>query len=717
MSKTRFPVSLTRAINELNTVVAEQRNIVSGDVVKGTYSQESVGEFITHFEDQTRDITHQVSEVMRSLDPEGAASLEGNTEALRAGVIAAMASSNASEYHTAALSSMSREGSISLEGLFSGLGGEIHAAEDGAYSQESFDTTQLANFAAQSIAYNVLAARQDSFSEAFFPTKVIAPSEGGLSIEVDKQEVLDYMYHDKPGVSRGDKRHNLVNAFADHNILNVEATELVPYALPDNSTDKFFVDSGVVATANREIMGESVATRPLKLGKAINLLSLSSHPGLIDNGVLDITDQIAPGMALNKLYMQLTETGTPDTIEVIPFNVSRMTRTQFKKSAEGSGREVTLNFITDSLTLGADTKTIAGVNTNLLKTVVADANVTATLRVSVTGSGNLDTGSITVSATDIEVDGVYDADGGSLSLTAGAGKAVVDRLEALAANFIGFDLSARRSNSNWRSTGAIIDVTPHKETYAIVPGYPISVLSAAGANAEGSKISGMVNAARIRNSNNAVTMLLNYAEQLEAAKESIQKGVKVDLIGAARHLVTPFYGSETIDVAARISSISSHERAMDVARVLVDAIRNHAYKMYRDANYGPALAIASSGTADKPKVLIGCDAVIERHLNIIADARLMGEHMDYEVVSTNDRRMTGKIVLTFTRNRPGSDDLLSFGVHAYVPELIQRVNVSRGGQTHQQDRVIPRSIHVPVLPVMSVLEVTNLEEALGNTGA
>jgi hypothetical protein len=225
----------------------------------------------------------------------------------------------------------------------------------------------------------------------------------------------------------------------------------------------------------------------------------------------------------------------------------------------------------------------------------------------------------------------------------------------------------------------------------------------------------MINAARVRNSNNAITTLLNYAEQLEAYTEAMSRGVKTDILGAGRHVVRPFFFTNTINVADRVTSISSHERAEDVSRVLVDAIRDAAYRMYRDSNYGPALDLANAGTETKPVLLIGCDAVTARYLNVTADERLMGGEMDYRIVSTNDDRMEDNIFLTFTRERPGSEDGLSFGVHAYMPELIQRVTTNRGGSTAKNDRVVPRNIHVPVLPVMSRLEVLNLKEAVTNT--
>lgn len=692
---------------------------VTDGVAKGAYSQESAQDFNQHFDTQTQGLRQIVSDAMSEIDPgfSQEAMSADMSEPMRAGLIAALASrKGAAQYHKQALASQNNDRNLSLESIFNGVGGEVNVAEANAYSQESFDETELANFAAQNIMYNVLASRQDPFAEAFFPTKVVTPAEAGIKITVDRQEVLDYAQHKTDGSSLGEKRSNLIDAFADASILNRPATELVPWAKEDNSNDGYFVANDDVAARSVELSGHAVRTRPLKMGKRVNLLGISSHPGLIDNGVLDVTDQIANGMRLTNLYVKLVDsTATPATVEIVKLGVGNMTRTQFKKSHEGKGREVVLNFISDAVVIDSASKTPAGAALALLASQVATPDLTVQLSLSVSGSGNLNEGTVDVHSSPVRVESVVDSDGSVLSLSEGAGKAVVDRLEALSASVIGYDLNARRSNSNWRSTGALIDVTPYTESYAIEPGYPISVLTPTDDTQNGAKISGMVNAARIRNSNNAITTLINYGEQLEAYQQAMLRGVKLDIVGAGRHVVKPFFASDNLDVAARVTSISSHERAEDVSMVLVDAIRDMAYRMYREANYGPALDLANAGTQTKPIVLIGCDAVVQRYLMVSGDDRLLGEMVDYRIVSTNDTRMTDSIYLTFTRERPGSEDGLSFGVHAYIPELIQRVTTNRGGSTAKNDRVVPRSIHVPVLPVLGHIRVVGLKEAITNT--
>ena len=712
MSKKSFASAMNDILSDLETQFASQGNLVADNVVRGTYSQESLQHFHNDFESQTNSLRTTIIDSIGKLEGFSeldALSMESN-ESINAGLIAGLASRKPRDYHRAALSATASQG-ISLESLASGIGGDVSLVPADSYSQEAFDDTALAGFVNQNVVYNVLASRQDPFSEAFFGTKVLTPAEPGLQITVDKQEVIDYALHPTTGQMLRRNARNLIDAFTDSTVLNRPSTDLIPWAKADNSNASLFAPAAEVATTNVEMGGVNVPTRPLRIGKKVNILGLSQHPGLVDNGVLDVTDQIAPGGRLKAVYLKLTD-GT--STEVFRFNTLNMHRNQFKKAPEGEARDVQLTFITDSLVLDKAALTTAGAASTLLASFLDTQGLVVRLSTSVNALMNLSNGNVDPSGGSVNVEAVVDATGTELSLEEGVGKQVVDAIEGLKAEIEYVDFALKRSNSNWRTVGTLIDVTPVTESFQVEPGYPITVLTPTDEAQNGAKIAGMINAARLRNSNNAVTTLLNYAEQLEAYKEAIKRGVKVDILGAGRHIVKPFFETDVVDVKARVVVEHSAVRSKDVSQVLVDAIREMAYRMLRDSMYGTALDLANAGTATKPVLLIGCDEVTKRWLDIQADPRLLGEHMDYVVVSTPDDRLENTIYMTFTRNRPGSEDGLSFGTHAYIPELIQRVTTQHNGATSQHDRVIPRSVHVPVLPVLARLDIVNLKEAITN---
>lgn len=713
MSKSRFTEELNSALKTLEVELSGHRGTVTDTVVAGTYSQESAGVMAKNIGHETNGIRSTVVNTLKELLPElsteAMADFSDISESMKAGVIAYLASQEPTEYNKSALGRIASDGSVSLEGLMSGIGGEIETLSESELSMEAFDSTPISNYAPQNIVFNVLASRQDPFAEGFFPTKVLAASEGGLKITVDRQEAIDLATHDRNGNALNDNRRNLIDAYADAELLNRPATELVPYKPEDGSADANFVAAADVAPTVAKVSGHSIRTAPLKMGRSLNLKGVSQHPGLLDNNLLTSDDQIAPGMKLVKLYLKGTHEANS---EVFSVDTQFLGRNQFKKSHEGQGREVVLNFITKAIPFSKMTKTIAGDATALYDAI--PDNYTVSLKMSVTGNGNLDSGMIELNSSSITVAAIADADGKEVSLTEGQGADIVALFEARPITAIGYNLSARRSNSNWRSTGLIIDVTPYTESHAIMPGYPISVRTPTDENQNGAKISGMVNAARIRNSNNAVTTLINYGEMLENYQTALKSGVRMDIYGAARHIVKPYYNFTSVDVEDALSNMTSTGRVSDVSNVIVNAIRDEAYRMYRESNYGPALDLAHAGTVTKPKVVIGCDEVVKRYLQMVANESLLGEHMDYEIVGTNDSRMKDQIYMSFTRNRPGSDDGLTFGVHAYVPELIQRVVTSHNNSTVKNDRVIPHNLHIPVLPVLTRLEVVKLKEAVQN---
>lgn len=709
----RFPEKINETIGQLEHTLRAQGVDVNQRVIEGTFTQEAFGDFKSGFQDQTHGLKAELSATLEEIDPQfkQEAYSQETSESMKAGIIAALASRNPGKYHSQALS-ISDDGLMSLESLQSGIGGELDYQSPDQFSLESFDETELSSFAAQNIMFNVLASRQDEFSEAFFPTKVITPSEGGISVTVDRQEVVNYATHSRDGRSLDLNRRNLIEAFRNSEILDHPATKLVPYTGQDGAKEYMIkeveLEGGDNIDMSRTITigPESVETAPLKINERFNFMGLCQHPGLISNQVLDYTDQIAPGMKVSTVYMQIELDGEK---RIIPFDVSKMSRVEFRKSHEGMGREVVLNFITDSLLVTSETKDIA--QAEPFKGKVGDGYIVH-LGLSINGNGILETGEVEVNASPVRVERVLNPNGEELSLAEGTGKDVKEKIAG--AQVIGYDLDARRSNSNWRNTGPLIDVTPYTEKYAIYPGYPISVLTPTEESQHGQKISGMVNAARIRISNNAITTLENYAEQLDAvARGFFRSNPKTDILGTSRYIVQPFYAEEDIDVASRVLSMHTNERWQDVTFTLVNAIREMAYHMFLESNYVSALSLASGGTNTKPKVLIGTDIETERYLNPgDGNFHLFNNEMDYKIVSTMDERMEGKIYMTFTRERPGSEDGLSFGVHAYIPELIQRVTTQRQGATTRNDRVIPRSVHIPVLPILARLNVRNLREAI-----
>jgi hypothetical protein len=578
----------------------------------------------------------------------------------------------------------------------------------GQPAMEAFDERELSTHLPFSVAFAAFAARQDEFAEAFFPTVVITPDQAGLDIEITIPKVFTNGNHPANGVATDFGKRNLIEAAVNFEILKDEATKLVPAVAVDGSNAAIFVPEAKRGNRFIRVAGVDVPTRPLAVGKEINLISASAYAPLLGNGVLNHTDAVDSSIVLEDVLISWGDAGDAG----VKFDTLHLPRNAFNKSVEGNYREMQLNFGSKHLIVDATKEAVDGTVPDAFAAVVSN-NYKVYLDVSLAGSLNTEFSTVKLGSFPVTVDKILDANGNEVGLSAGAGAAVKAALEA--GTVIGYTLKANRTNSNLRTRGHVVDTTVERERHTIPLGSPIIYPSPVHATGRDSDIKVAINAARFRNSNMAVTALLSYQDALAAVVKGPKRtdGIVPGIAGAGRWVVQPWYESQKLDVSASMTSDKSYERAADVSLTLVNAIRDMAYRMYRDSWYQAALDSASGGSGEKPTLLIGTDSVIERHLMVSGDDRTFGTAFDkFKVVSSLDKRVYGKIFLTFTRGSADPSDVLSFGTHAWMPELTSSLPINRAGATYREAMVQPRNLHVPKLPILGVIEVQNLSKAL-----
>lgn len=694
------------------TIDAQGTDFGSKEITQQVLSMESLqpaelAELIRTSDNITQDIRSAFAGLRPSLEEMGEDGEELTATQLEAGAIAAMAAGNPAEY--AEMATRSRADGAGVDGVVEleagGANGTVDTRE--TPSLESFDERELQKFLPYSIAFNVKASKQDPMSEMFYPTTIVPPEIGGLDVVVRRTLVHNAIQHAASGKRTDWKRKNLIEAAVDHTILADESTALVPTVLANDSNADMFVPAALVARSVRKISNVSVTTAPLIIGKELDLLGLSQHPGLIGAGVIDHTDAIDSAINLEQLYIQL------DADTVIPFSTRRLARSAFVKSVEGDGREMNLQFKSIDLVLDKATTNVAGALPVFLD-AVRTAKYTVRLAVNVTGEFNLQLGNGRLYASPITVESIVDEFGNELSLTTGAGATVVTSLAAAAV--IGYDLKAARTNSNRRTRGLLLDVNDQVFRFHIPLGSPISAPSPAGSNRDSRDLEALISAARVRNTNNAVTRLLNYGDTLKAYVGAVQrKETTPQVEGVGRFLVKPFFETVELDMEAQINSIRDMDRAADVNALLVNTIRDVSYRMYRDSGYQPALNASVNGS-QHPKLLIGTDVVLQRHLMVSGDNRTFGiAFPEFQIESSFDTRMKDTIIVTMTRQgQVEGADPLSWGTHAWIPELASTMMVARDGGTYPEAMVQPRNLHINHLPLMAIIKVKNLDKVLKN---
>lgn len=681
---------------------------------------------------------HQFNEVSRAHDQaiadlkqmyaDANISTEHYTDAQwQAGAVTMLAAGNPGAYARAA----NRTVAASTEGysLVEASGAGFDYRNDPAVSLEAYDDRELMNNLSFSVVFNVQAARQNEFGEAFYPTVVVTPDQSGLDVSVSRTMVFNEIRHDLTGKPTDFQRRNLVEAVIDASILANESTKAIPYYVASGTganADKFVLNT-VVAPFTVNTGNEVILTAPLKPGIDIGLLGLCQPPSVQATGQLDNTDTLDHRIALDKLWLKFVNAGGDESI--ISFDVNRLPRSQFQKSQEGFDRELNLNFITVDLPIDSQTLDISGAVASAAGGALAYLAGTpdrstwiVRLALKVTGDANIELGNVSVNTNVVTIDSIARVDALTGAITAVTEVSDPGAMAALRAaitpsltpaTVVGYTLQAYRSNLNRRTRGLQVTTVTQNERYAIPLGSPVTCPAPVTATRTSTDMAAPITAARIRNDNNAVTKLLAYADTLSALKVSADRRIAVPSVeGIGRHLVRPFFERSTIVVPDIVASLASQERAEDVSAALVNKLREVVYRAYRDSGYQPALDAITGGTGEKPTVLIGTDPVIQRHLMVSGDTRTLSIGFDHQIVTSMDSRVYGKIFITFVRKGQTGPDPMSFGCMAWMPELATNIQMSRNGQVSQETMVQPRSIHINTLPILLVFDIEGLATAV-----
>lgn len=628
--------------------------------------------------------------------------------ALESGAVAALASADPAAYARKALDlqTSAPAGGRLVEPLSDGPAGSMGYST--SVSTEAYDESELFKFQSHSVAFNTLAARQDGFGEGFYPTVVVSADQGGADLAVRRQRVYDGVHRSLVGKATDFGFQNLLSAAVDASILADQSTRLVPYRDPTDPAPENLLDSNAYGEKPVKIAGIDVPTAPYKFGKQIDMIGISGYAPLIGAGILDHTDSVAGRAQLATVYMYGGIDGSSDPLPVIPFNVAGLHRSAFIGATEGRDRELNLQFTFEDGMIQSTTKAVDGSSVALLSGLSTNK---VFFRVSFTGKLDTQFGTLELNAGTVTVTRVLDNTGAEISMTTGAGLTAKNAVEAL--NFVGYDLLAYRTNSNRRTAGKRLDVEVIRERYTVLVGPPVSVQRPATADADSAEMEALVNAVRLRNSNNAVTSLLNYANLLKSVVQG-PTGKVAEVAGLGRLLVKPFFEEMTLDMATSLNSIKTHERAEDISATLVQAIRDLSYRMYQYSEIQAAMDSQNAGSNEAPVLLIGTDQILVRHLMLQGDTRTFGtQFQDARIVVSQDSRLRHQIYVTFTRNN-GLDGLdpLRFGSFLWIPELVSRMPVYRDGGTHQEAMVQARTLHVSHLPVLGRIRVINMPTAL-----
>lgn len=572
---------------------------------------------------------------------------------------------------------------------------------------ESYDEKENRAAAVYTVAYNLQAARQDAFGEAFYPTVVVAPDQQGYHIHINLVNLINGVRRKATGELENWNRHNIVNVIRNPGLINSTSTKIVPVFRAGNESK--FVDAAVLTPSTTEVNGESVQTSALAIGKVFDLIDLSQTDLQLDQGHMDETDSIDTDILMKSIVVKVGD-------DVLKFPTTHLPGAQFHYPVQGDQQRMDVRLETDALSIGKNTKLVDGSALGDLAPIVT-GDLVVYVKTTVTGSVVRDKGETEVNASAVRVVKIIDATGEVHLPSSPAMAAVVALFDG--AQVIGYELDARRTNLNRRSIGQMLETRQDVQAYAVPLLSPFTVKRPQGLQdtTDASDLASLVTLTRAMASGMAVEELFKAADTLKALVKEGRRPVGDNLmvLGIARHLITAHYEYQEIKVDDQVQTRNSAELAANIQGTLINVIRDMVFRAYQMSGYKAAADMLAGGESAKPIVIIGTDQTTGRYLQVTGDLRTIGGGFDeVQIVDTQNEKMKGKIFITFGVKgaADGIPHPLHFGNMAWKPEVTVVLPIHRNGANSKELTVQPSFRHVTNLPILLEIDVKGIPETV-----
>ena len=600
------------------------------------------------------------------------------------------------------------------------IGSELFAddvVEATDLSREAFDGMQTHNALYFSVAYNLLASRQDEFGEAFFPTIVIDPLQSGLVVE-NTFAVL--MNPNITRTARNDKakynKVNIVKIMYDNSVLTLDKNKCIPVYKNDGSLDDLFLKD--FKSVNKET-GEDIVTAPLKVGEKISMLGISQTESMLAKGEMDNTDALDRSIQLRRVYYTINgkKAGDQDAVETFFFDASAFAYNNFVAAPQGHGKDMVLNFSTAALEINADTIKTANGTASEIFTALNQPGIKIKVEVRLSGSANTEYGDVEIYGNTMNIVEVRNATGDILP----SDDQIVTNVKKFLAKLeiVGYTLDAYRTNSNLRTMGHLITIDRYKQEYQIKlrsgmnMNAPIN--NETGRDNDIDYLNTQIQTTQLRTSADAVLTLTRYAEFL---RNSISSGVAKDLetSGIGRFSVHPYYKNISLNLSDYVDSLKSVDRLEDIRSAILNKINDEVVQMDINSNYGAAHRVANNNIPTVKTIIIGTDPRIKHYLAGKEDRIKLSSEVEAIVVSTYNYDIAGKIFVTygvFNNERNTVVNPLNFGNLVWAPTIATDVIRTVSNSTRRDLMTMPRYSHIVNLPILLEFNVSDIENVIG----
>jgi len=580
---------------------------------------------------------------------------------------------------------------------------------DSAYSTESFDNQSLVDHLAISVGLNYKISRQSPAMEMIYRTVPLTPEQGGVDITVPSLYVQNTLRHDLSGDASDFGLRRVMDSTIDHTVLNDNSTALIP-VYTDAGKDKFVAES-VVEPFESVVGRRTVTTSALALNKTINLFGLGQADTIQRVGQSDYTEAMDRNIGVDSVYFAVGGKTIRWDTRGLPFS-------RFVKGPEQGGRQLMLNFPLTTLILGPGSTDYEGtVLTGGVFDIITTGKYKVRLRTVLTGNADVERGTVTVSASQVEVLNVQNEAGDMVPLTTGAGKSIVDGLANL--GVVGWYPDARVTNSNHRHLGLMLNVRTVTERLQTRLRSPFFVPYPVNEERDQTIMDYLTFAVGAYMNNEAVSTLINYHERLMRLTGGLRGAMTagdfelnaLPIEGVGRYLINPYVAEVNINLLNG-QSLETSGNLENANAVLINAVRSIAFEILQNTNYENACRYMDGGDTAQPwKIALVTSPAIKQFFSVSGDTRTLGANLPFQLESDPDSRLRNTMYMTFIREGDGIDPL-NAGVNLMTPTLVSSITTTRNNRVATECVVQPRFQHYNLLPIIVKFNVSGVFELL-----
>lgn len=571
---------------------------------------------------------------------------------------------------------------------------------------ESYDEKEARLSAIYTVAYNLSAARQDEFGEAFFRTIVVPPEQHGFYVQINLIYLINAIRREASGSLHNYNRVNIVHVLRNPELINSESTILHP-VFRDVSKHNF-VDETLVPPQTLVVDNKDLVTSYLAFGKEFSLSGISQTDAQLDVAMADETDSIDTDIKLADVLIKVGD-------DIVRFDMRDFPQAQFHGSQQGDEQRMDLFFNTVDLRLDKLSKTFDSKDLVTLKPLV-DGDWQVKLEIDLYGYVIRDKGDTKLTKGEVKIKKIYNAASEELALTDPAAAAIVALFDD--AELFGYKLDARLTNLNQRHDGQQLETRTEKQSYAVPLLSPFKIKRPQGIGdaTNASDVASLVTLTRAMASGKAVAELLRVRGMLE--RYSKDRSALTDIpkvFGMARHLMQPFFEKSDLDIEAAVNSMNSADLINNIQAVIINALRDMIFRGIQESGYKAAADMLAGGDSAPPNVIIGTDQTLSRYLMITGDLRTMGPKIGKVIiVETINDKMKGRILATLAQEGTpdGVPHPLDFGFMAWKTELVVVLPLHRNGANNKEVIVQPSLRHVHNMPFLVEVNPINIDKVV-----